>query len=294
MLGKMCTKFKRNKKWTIDEINILRNYGQNHSSIELKTLLPNHSRIATAIKCRRLGIYKTAVFKSKQGKFARNSVKNPHIILNTHLRFNDLSCECRQILLGSMLGDGFITKNAGKSKNYCFRIHHSEKQKDYLLWKANMLQELKPKLSNRKLELFTPTHSLFTEMRLAFYRTNTRKNSLHNSYINELDWLGLLIWYLDDGGLQSRKRDMCITSKLFNHVELEALISKLNINLNIHMTVKFYKHKDGLISRIRIPAMDRTKIVAKFENLFTIYNIPQDVKYKITLAPLKQVKKIEK
>lgn len=50
-----------------------------------------------------------------------------------------LTNKVEQIILGSMFGDAFLKKY--KSSNVAFIETHSIKQKDYLLWKKELLEE---------------------------------------------------------------------------------------------------------------------------------------------------------
>lgn len=272
-------------KWTKEEIDILKEKGAFNSSYELLKLIKDRSRIAIAVKCRRLGIFKTKEFKSDHGKKARGNVRNPYKILDWNLKFEDFSYEVQQVILGSLLGDGFLTQNSNKSKEYCFREGHGEKQKEYLKWKANLLKEFKPKLSGT--EFFTPTHPIFTDIKRNFYISSKRKNNLINPYIKKINWLSFFIWYLDDGGLQSGNRDFTITSKLFHEKQLNYLINLLNQKLGLGLIIRYYKHKEGIMARIKVLAKDRDKVKEKFDELFKNYNLPDCIYYKINLRPLK-------
>ena len=46
-----------------------------------------------------------------------------------------------QCIIGSMFGDGNLVKNKGKKTKVRFRESHSLKQRDYLLWKKDILSE---------------------------------------------------------------------------------------------------------------------------------------------------------
>ena len=50
---------KNQNKWAGEEINILKEKGPFTMSLELSKLIENHSPTAIAVKCRRLGIFKT-------------------------------------------------------------------------------------------------------------------------------------------------------------------------------------------------------------------------------------------
>ena len=54
-------------------------------------------------------------------------------------KYVPLSDQARAIILGSILGDGSL-KIQKKSSSANLQIRHSEVQKEYLLWKAEMLK----------------------------------------------------------------------------------------------------------------------------------------------------------
>src|SRR3990167_7533821 len=59
----------------------------------------------------------------------------------TDTKYVPLSDKARQVILGAILGDGSL-KIQTKYSNASLQIRHSEVQKDYLLWKAEMLKEI--------------------------------------------------------------------------------------------------------------------------------------------------------
>ncbi|WP_404454450.1 hypothetical protein [Oceanobacillus kapialis] len=48
--------------------------------------------------------------------------------------------------MGSLLGDGYISKGANRSKNYYYQEHFGESQREYRKWKLNILRDLTLKL----------------------------------------------------------------------------------------------------------------------------------------------------
>src|SRR5690625_3078851 len=59
--------------------------------------------------------------------------------------------EQEQIIFGSLLGDGYISKGAQRSINYYYQEHLGENQKDYQKWKEEMLKDLHFKISGNYL-----------------------------------------------------------------------------------------------------------------------------------------------
>ena len=112
----------------------------------------------------------------------------------------------RNICLFETLGDGCLLKEG------ILQIAHSEHQKEYLLWKKNLLEEN----GIQTLKLFEYEHTSFGGTR-KYYRFRTRvydfikkyrqimynptKNITFKSILRRLTPLGLAIWYMDDGTL---------------------------------------------------------------------------------------------
>ena len=63
---------------------------------------------------------------------------NTHQLNRAKTAYLLLSCHTRALLLGSLLGDGSL-KTCSKPSNACFLFRHSFKQKDYFLWKRNLI-----------------------------------------------------------------------------------------------------------------------------------------------------------
>jgi hypothetical protein len=116
-----------------------------------------------------------------------------------------LSQEAKDVIIGSLLGDGCIDKWGN------FREKHSEKQVEYLEWKASFLKEIwnnnpftyyvgDDKRSGTRVytfQLVCKVHSLNLELKESFYK-NGKKVVPENmeDYINEFV---LAIWFMDDG-----------------------------------------------------------------------------------------------
>jgi len=127
----------------------------------------------------------------------------------------------RQIILGTILGDGHLLipkrrpsrglPKVDLPRNARFTTSSCEKDKDYVLWKYHELESTglfrppKPKrrntgriqwiLESRRSPLFTGLHKLFYP---------EGKKRLPIEVLNELDDLGLAVWYMDDGNLSNR------------------------------------------------------------------------------------------
>ena len=123
-------------------------------------------------------------------------------------KFNKKS---RNLIIGMLLGDGTI------SNNYVFKLSHGEKQKEYLEWKINLLNE--NGIKNNGLKEYTSTcgYNLgstvyYSQLSVIPFIKILRnviyepiKNYAKRKLLNRLDALGVAIWYMDDGHINIRK-----------------------------------------------------------------------------------------
>lgn len=123
-------------------------------------------------------------------------------------KFNKQS---RNLIIGMLLGDGTI------SNNYVFKLSHGEKQKEYLKWKINLLNENGIKNNGLKEYIQTVGYNIGSTvyysqlsivpfikvLRRVIY--NPIKNYANRKILNRLDNLGIAIWYMDDGHINIRK-----------------------------------------------------------------------------------------
>ena len=121
--------------------------------------------------------------------------------------------ESRNLIIGMLLGDGTI------SNNYVFKLSHGYKQKEYLEWKINLLNEYGIKNNGLKEYISTCGYNLgsivyYSQMSvIPFMKVLRRviykpiKNYANRKILNRLTPLGLAIWYMDDGHINIRKTD---------------------------------------------------------------------------------------
>lgn len=113
-----------------------------------------------------------------------------------------------QIILGSILGDGFLSnpkrKGANSFTDSALKMIHSSKQLDYLTWKHSQLADISCPIYSRlssdggvRVSFQTHAHPYFTHLRSIWYPSGTKIVNLEE--LNEIDELGLAIWFMDDG-----------------------------------------------------------------------------------------------
>lgn len=143
----------------------------------------------------------------------------------------------KQILLGGKLGDGSFKKNG---TNYYYRECHAIGEKDYLLWKYNMLRECSTEHVTN-----IPSRNGYSPQ-IAF---QTRNSAVFTEFatlsiedaIFQLDELGFIIWLLDDGWIckNSKCRSISISSGTLTERQQEMLIEKaVKLGLSMHCVGK--------------------------------------------------------
>ena len=127
-----------------------------------------------------------------------------------------LSCECEQVVFGSILGDGSIRLDE-KYKNARFSVKHSVKYHEYIFWKINYLHEIAPKKDfvNQNLlqDLTISFQSSACELVTGIFNlvAKHKKVEVRRKWLNKLTPLGLCIWWLDDGSLITNNKGILCT-----------------------------------------------------------------------------------
>src|SRR5690625_3759723 len=80
--------------------------------------------------------------------------------------------EQEQIIFGSLLGDGYISRGAQRSINYYYQEHFGNQQRAYREWKQSMLKGLSFKISGNYLRSIS--HPYFTKLHKTLYKNNIK------------------------------------------------------------------------------------------------------------------------
>lgn len=167
-----------------------------------------------------------------------------NIVMNKELV--PLSDQARAVILGSILGDGSL-KIQSEYSNANLQIRHSETQKEYLLWKAQMLKEIAGEKAvsvqkadgysaNKKWRFFSKRTPTLTEL----YRLTHKHNRLRirRTWLNQLTPLSLAVWWCDDGsliGYGGRKGVFCTDG--FDEASVRMLARYLGVVWDIRTVV---------------------------------------------------------
>uniref|UniRef100_A0A6C0JER9 Uncharacterized protein n=1 Tax=viral metagenome TaxID=1070528 RepID=A0A6C0JER9_9ZZZZ len=134
-----------------------------------------------------------------------------------------------QLVYGSYLGDGSISDTVKNRTR--LRIIHSEKQKEYCNWKANMFGINKLNFIKENGYSQKPAYSFSTK--IFDLEDNIPKNSkiVPQWLINKIDLRGLAIWYMDDGSNDIQKNgnnNISIHSNNYDFETNQRFIKKFN------------------------------------------------------------------
>jgi hypothetical protein len=123
--------------------------------------------------------------------------------------------DTKSILLGTMLGDGYIAKAGCHNRtrvNYSFGITHSVNQMEYLKWKREKMARLNPsEIKIRSRESFIEGRSVKSTCGSYNVYSNEMFKPLHEIFycdgrkiitdeiMNMMDLQSIAVWYMDDG-----------------------------------------------------------------------------------------------
>ncbi|MDX8343218.1 DNA endonuclease [Rossellomorea sp. YZS02] len=170
-------------------------------------------------------------------------------------KFLNLSSIQRNLLVGSIMGDGEITKIYPNSrrKNHSYREHYGVEQENYRIWKASFFPELFY-LTKKSQTMRSKSDPLFTELFPYFYTNHSKQIPIKLlKYCTSPYFLTAL--YLDDGSLSiskninHRKKKIYLTPQIFlylqNYTKEELEVLQQHILESFQIDFKLNKRRDG-------------------------------------------------
>lgn len=173
-----------------------------------------------------------------------------------------LTSRQKSIVIGSILGDGYLRIISGRNDAF-LEVIHSVEEKDYVDWLYDQLKDIvreppKEKEGNGSrvaYRFFTRQHSDLTKLYQEFYLEG--KKIIPNF---ELSPLIIAVWFMDDG---HKGRDgYYLNTQNFSREDQEELISKLYDQFEIESSL----NKDKDYFRIRIWKKSRKKFKSLIED----------------------------
>lgn len=219
---------------------------------------------------------------------------------------NPLSIEEEQILIGSMLADGFMQTRGCISASISLA---NTEQPEYLQWKIEQLKSLKFYSTGRndKVSYRSESETFLLKYYKYFYENDYSKEMFEKSgkhyrsftseIIDKVDLLALAVFYMDDGTIQ-RKEDeprASISMKRFyldentNKKMFECLINKFNqfgIEVELQSDLKGLKilnikYFSKLISKYVIPEMQYKLLNEHVDNYQELQHTERNLRDKI-------------
>lgn len=240
---------------------------------ELYNLGKNRETIA-----KELNITPWAVRKTIQGKCRGKGESLKLFCKNNTI---PLSYIQKQLFFGSLLGDASLIYRKEKDQ-YVFQVGHCIAQKDYLNYKANILNcnvrsyiKDKNSYSAGKEFFITTYHNKYELEKIYKICFIDGIKSVNKQWLNLIDPLAIAYWFMDDG--TSRFSNNCVTasfSTLSFPRDQVILLQKRLLEFNIETTLQ--AHSDGYKLVIAI----RQNSINKFMDLIEPY-IVDCMKYKI-------------
>jgi len=166
-----------------------------------------------------------------------------------------LSPKQRQLIIGSLLGDGTMRLGKG-ARNVSFKIEQGLAQKEYVEWKYQILKQFvftKPQISYRYTKhgtkyakswwFRTIRHPLFTDIYKKFYKGNGYKNGrkiIPKDIKADFTPFVVAIWIMDDGSYSRKRID--ISTYSFSLSEIHILQDCFKKVFNIQ--ARYYSDRD--------------------------------------------------
>lgn len=153
-----------------------------------------------------------------------------------------LSDRTKEVILGSLLGDGSLKIHKGY-RNARFSFRHSQRQSDYFHWKVDQLQEIssnncvfqqQPDGYSKELKL--RYQSLALESLTELYQLTHQRTELkiRRKWLNQLTPQSLAIWWFDDGSLVANARKGVLCTDGFDEDSVKLLSQYLEVVWGIH------------------------------------------------------------
>ncbi len=203
------------------------------------------------------------------------------------LRQQLTSSKTREIVFGTLLGDGFLQPM--KSGNIRLEVGHTPSQKEYLEWKYQQLKRFtgaKPHLVKFYDARYCKTYSqwrfktkasrFFIPFYNYFYKTG--KKQISKDIVDIFNSpLSLAVWYMDDGGKRNDSYGLFLNTLSFSYHEHEILKECLEKNFSLETRI----HWIQCGYRLYVPS----KEAKRFCEIVNPYILPI-MRYKLSYNPV--------
>jgi len=217
--------------------------------------------IGRKLSIRQIAKLKSCSFSGIKGLLRKNQIPRRNKCESLNLCPNSFTQEEIDILHGSILGDGHITRKRGPNGECQFYSGHGLKQKEYLRWKYDKLHRfigckiysLFHKINEKTHEtvnFITRKSPLFTDLRKKFYKTMAYQELSNEQFGRQIpdditEWMNLnvlTVWFMDDGC----KPANAICTESFSKEDNIKLAEVLKLNFDIAPIVGPKRHKNAI------------------------------------------------
>lgn len=162
---------------------------------------------------------------------------------------NTVGSQLREILIGTLLGDGFLEQNGRHKRFVCV---HSSKQQEYVTWKFNLLRQLtqcrldyKKRQDSRNnktysyVQLRSVSSPIWDEFYDLFYRDKRR--IIPGDLPKIISARILAVWIMDDGYRRSDCNAMRLNTQGYSYQDQQVVrqsLIKLGLESRIHRQAK--------------------------------------------------------
>jgi len=188
-----------------------------------------------------------------------------------------LSSQQEEVLIGSILGDGYLELNGNNCR---FQVQHSFKQKEYVDWKWSIFNgfvKSKPKQVGKGDYRFRTINShVFTSYHAIFYpdgKTKIIPKMIANLLVHPLS---LATFYMDDGKRRPDCRGFFLDTLAFNKEDQKLLINALEKNFGFK---NLRLHWNGDSYHIYFPAQNANLLIIQIRPY-----VISSMRYKLPLA----------
>jgi recombination protein RecA len=197
--------------------------------------------------------------------------------------------EQKELIIGTLLGDGCISPHGRKNKSYRLLVGHCEQQKDLLLYKkamlGNFVNSIRVHHDKRKNSIMhsfnTVVHNEFKFFYDLFYENG--KKVIRDSLVMYLTPRALAFWIMDDGSSGSKNQNttsLRLHTECFTEEENIKLQGFLKICFDIRSKVCKFNRNEKEYCYLSINKENTLKTSKIVENYFV-----DCMKYKIYIDP---------
>jgi hypothetical protein len=179
--------------------------------------------------------------------------------INHDLREKEFSSRQKEIVFGTLLGDGYLRPTNGNAKNcsYALSCCHGEKQLEYLKWKFSEFSDFVTtkefRINTRQFQGNAPTyafstvsHPFLNEAHNICYWNNGKKD-ISPQWLEQLTPLSIAVWYMDDGSLNTRYHTIVLCTNSFSQMGQQLAIDYFRDQFDIQAVLEPRRNNQTVI-----------------------------------------------